>query len=69
MEELARYREAAMVVVTHEIPFAIRAADRILLMDSGRIAEEGTPRDIFANPQSEIGRQYQALAEYQLKGG
>ncbi len=68
MEELARYREAAMVVVTHEIPFAIRAADRILLMDNGRIAEAGTPRDIFANPQSDIGRQYQALAEYQLKG-
>lgn len=68
MEELARYRAAAMVVVTHEIPFAIRAADRILLMDSGRIAEEGTPQEVFANPQSEIGRRYQALVEYQLKG-
>lgn len=68
MEELARYREASMVVVTHEIPFAIHAADRILLMDSGRIAEEGTPQEVFTKPQSEIGRQYQALADYQLKG-
>lgn len=66
MEELARYRAAAMIVVTHELPFALRAADRILLMDSGRIVEEGSPQQIFTCPRSAVGRQYQALAEYQF---
>lgn len=66
MEELARYREAAMIVVTHEIPFALHVADRILLMERGRIVEEGSPEQIFTRPCSEIGRQYQALAEYQF---
>lgn len=66
MEELAKGREAAMVVVTHEIPFAIHVADRILLMDKGRIAEEGTPERIFREPVSPIGRRYRALADYRL---
>lgn len=66
MEELARYREAAMLVVTHEIPFALHAADRILLMDKGRIVEEGVPETIFRIPHSDVGRRYCALADYQL---
>jgi len=35
MEELARYRASTMIVVTHELPFALRVADRIILMDHG----------------------------------
>jgi glutamate transport system ATP-binding protein len=42
-----------MVVVTHEMGFARRAADRVVFMDDGRIVEENTPAEFFDNPQSE----------------
>ncbi|HHX49489.1 MAG TPA: amino acid ABC transporter ATP-binding protein [Clostridiales bacterium] len=42
-----------MVIVTHEMGFAKEVATRILFMDEGRIAEEGTPQEIFENPKSE----------------
>ena len=40
-----------MVVVTHEMGFAREVADRVLFMDGGHILEEGTPEQIFGNPQ------------------
>lgn len=51
MQELAE-EGMTMVVVTHEMGFARRVASRIFFMDEGRIAEEGTPKDIFENPQN-----------------
>lgn len=42
-----------MVVVTHEMGFAREVADRVLFMDEGVICEEGTPQDVFGNPQQE----------------
>lgn len=39
-----------MVIVTHEMEFARSVASRILFMDGGRIAESGTPDEIFGNP-------------------
>lgn len=42
-----------MVVVTHEMGFAKEVADRILFVDEGVIMEEGTPAQIFQNPQNE----------------
>jgi polar amino acid transport system ATP-binding protein len=65
MEELAKYRASTMLVVTHEISFAIHVADRIVLMDKGSIVEEGMPENVFGNPVSDIGRQYKELIEYQ----
>lgn len=65
MEELAKYRASTMLVVTHEISFAIHVADRIVLMDKGSIVEEGKPEIVFRNPNSSIGRQYKELIEYQ----
>lgn len=41
-----------MAVVTHEMGFAREVADRVLFVDHGVIVEEGTPSDIFNNPQS-----------------
>ena len=41
-----------MVVVTHEMGFARDVATRVMFMDGGVIAEEGTPSQIFQNPQS-----------------
>ena len=42
-----------MVVVTHEMGFAREVSNRILFLDDGVIAEEGTPEDIFENPKCE----------------
>lgn len=40
-----------MAIVTHEMGFAREVADRVLFIDEGVIAEEGTPEEIFGNPQ------------------
>ena len=40
-----------MAIVTHEMGFAREVADRIMFIDEGIIAEEGTPEEIFGNPQ------------------
>ena len=42
-----------MVVVTHEMRFARDVATRVLFLEGGRIAEEGTPKEIFGAPKSE----------------
>ena len=42
-----------MVVVTHELGFAREVSDRVMFMDDGRIIEEGTPQQIFSNPQNQ----------------
>ncbi len=41
-----------MVVVTHEMGFAREVGDRVVFMDEGIIVEEGSPQDIFDNPQN-----------------
>lgn len=41
-----------MVVVTHEMGFARQVADRVIFMDAGIIQEEGTPEEVFGNPQN-----------------
>ena len=40
-----------MIIVTHEMGFAREVADRVLFMDNGKIAEEGTPAELFDHPQ------------------
>ncbi|MBE5778321.1 MAG: amino acid ABC transporter ATP-binding protein [Clostridiales bacterium] len=50
MKQLAN-EGMTMVVVTHEMGFAREVADRVLFMDEGKIVEQGTPEDIFSNPQ------------------
>ncbi|MGI6358350.1 MAG: amino acid ABC transporter ATP-binding protein [Bacillota bacterium] len=47
-----------MLVVTHEMGFAREAADRVVFMDQGVIAEEGAPAEIFSNPRQERTRQF-----------
>ena len=42
-----------MVVVTHEMGFARRVADRVIFMDDGQILEEGSPEHFFINPEHE----------------
>ena len=47
-----------MIVVTHEMGFARKAADRVLFMADGKIVEEATPADFFDNPQSERAKDF-----------
>ncbi len=66
-EVLTLMREVAasgmtMVVVTHEMAFAREVASRILFFDGGKIAEEGTPSEIFSNPQSPRLRDFLRIA-------
>jgi polar amino acid transport system ATP-binding protein len=52
MKELAR-EGMTMIVVTHEMGFAREVADRVVMMDDGRIIEEGTPLHFFESPTHE----------------
>ena len=47
-----------LIMVTHEIHFARRAADRVLLLADGRIAESGTPDKVLDSPDSERARRF-----------
>ena len=52
MEELAR-EGMTMVVVTHEVGFARKVADRVIMMDEGEIIEDATPDEFFDHPRHE----------------
>jgi glutamate transport system ATP-binding protein len=47
-----------MVVVTHEMGFARRAANRVVFMDAGRIVESATPETFFTNPTSDRAKDF-----------
>ena len=47
-----------MVVVTHEMGFARRAADRVVFMDDGRIVEQATPEQFFDHPESDRAKDF-----------
>lgn len=52
MKDLAK-DGMTMICVTHEMGFAREVATRVLFMDEGIVMEEGTPEEIFSNPQNE----------------
>ena len=47
-----------MIIVTHEMAFARDVSDRVIFMDKGVIAEEGTAEQIFTNPQKERTKEF-----------
>jgi ABC-type polar amino acid transport system ATPase subunit len=47
-----------MIVVTHEMGFAREAADRVVMMDDGRMIEEGPPEHFFHEPREERTKQF-----------
>ena len=55
--ELAR-EGMTMMVVTHEMNFARRVADRVLFMADGQILEEGAPAEFFSNPKTDRARDF-----------
>ncbi len=58
MKGLAFDFKTTMIVVTHEMGFAREAADRVLMMDDGRIIEDGTPEHFFKAPREERTKQF-----------
>lgn len=57
MQDLAK-QGLTMVIVTHEMQFAKDVSDRVIFMNEGVIAEQGTPEQIFENPQQERTKQF-----------
>jgi polar amino acid transport system ATP-binding protein len=59
MKRLAK-QGMTMVVVTHEMGFAREVAHRVMFLDGGKLLEQGTPKQIFENPQNERLRSFLA---------
>jgi ABC-type polar amino acid transport system ATPase subunit len=57
MEELA-HEGTTMIVVTHEMHFAREAADRVIFMEGGVIAEQGPPEQVIDSPQDDRTKQF-----------
>ncbi|MGT2911588.1 amino acid ABC transporter ATP-binding protein [Streptococcus cameli] len=57
MQDLAQ-SGLTMIIVTHEMEFARDVSDRVIFMDKGVIAEEGTPQQIFENPTQERTKEF-----------
>ncbi|MEG1242302.1 MAG: amino acid ABC transporter ATP-binding protein [Oscillospiraceae bacterium] len=51
-------KNTTMIIVTHEMSFAREVADRVIFMDEGVIAEQGTPQQVFGNPSEERTKQF-----------
>ena len=64
MKQLAE-EGMTMLVVTHELGFAARVADRIVFMDQGVIVEEGSPETILKNPSKPRTREFLSLVSHE----
>ena len=62
MKDLAK-NGMTMVVVTHEMRFARDVASRVLFLEGGRIAEEGTPQEVFGNPKCDRLKEFLGKVE------
>jgi len=68
MAELAATQETAMIVVTHEIPFALEVADRMALMDEGRIVAEGKPDEVLFESRAPVAERLRRVYEMRYAG-
>ncbi|MDE6412630.1 MAG: amino acid ABC transporter ATP-binding protein [Eubacterium sp.] len=50
--------DSTMIVVTHEMNFARDVSDKVIFMDGGVIAEEGTPEEVFGNPKNQRTKEF-----------
>lgn len=57
-------KNTSMIIVTHEVTFARRVADRIYFMDRGKFIESGPPEEVFNHPTSWIGKKYKNIINY-----
>lgn len=63
IQELAK-SGMTMLIVTHELNFARRVADRIIFMDQGHIVESSDPESFFTNPQTERAQQFLTVFDF-----
>lgn len=56
-------KKITMVIVTHEIGFAKNVSDRIIFMDDGVVAEEGTPEEVIDNPKNYRTKEFLSLID------
>lgn len=54
-----------MLIVTHEMQFAKAVADRIVFIDRGKIAEEGTAKEFFENPRTERAKKFMHVFSFE----
>ncbi|MFP4662341.1 MAG: amino acid ABC transporter ATP-binding protein [Halanaerobiales bacterium] len=65
LENIAEERQnTSMIIVTHEVTFARRVADKIYFMDQGKFIESGKPAQVLNNPTSWIGKKYKNIINY-----
>ncbi len=64
MESLVELLRSTMIVVSHEAGFAMRVADKVALVDRGRVVDEGSPASVLGHPTSALGRRYAACLAY-----
>ena len=55
---------AKMLIVTHEMQFARAVADRIILLDKGKIRDDTTPEEFFDHPKTDLARRFLQSFEY-----
>ena len=58
IRELGAAHDLTMLMVTHQMGFAREFADRVCFFDQGKIAEQGPPQELFAEPKNERTRQF-----------
>ena len=58
INEIKNTFKKTMIIVTHEMEFAKRVSDKVVFMNDGVIVEEGTSKEIFENPKSDILKQF-----------
>lgn len=58
IKEVAKERECTMIIVTHEMNFAINISDKLIFMDNGYIVEMGTPNELLYNAKNEKTKLY-----------
>lgn len=58
IRKLAKEHNRTLIIVTHEMRFALDVADRVIFMDQGKIIEEGSPKELFSNPKNIRTKQF-----------
>lgn len=58
IRELAGEHRCTMLIVTHEMRFAMEIADRVIFMDGGKIVEQGTPEELMYNTKNERTKKF-----------
>ncbi|ACL70507.1 amino acid ABC transporter ATP-binding protein [Halothermothrix orenii] len=65
LEEIVRQKkQTTMIIVTHQVAFARRVADKIYFMDKGKFIESGPPDEVLESPVSWIGKKYKSIINY-----